>query len=91
MGRFIIEGEWSGYVSSQRRVVHRQVYPATDKTLRAWAEKTHAIRYTDGTCLVLSMRECRPRERVSEIRGYTKLIADCARHGVSSVADLPSD
>ena len=87
--RFIIEGEWTGYTSAQQKVVHRQVYPAGLKKLRAWAEKTHAIRYTDGTRLLLSVRECKPRERVTEIRGYTSLIDECARHDVNSVDALP--
>jgi hypothetical protein len=86
--RFIIEGEWSGYRSSQQRVVHRQVYASAFKKLRAWADKTHAIRYTDGTALYLTVRDCKPRERVVEIRGYTKLIENCARHDVSSVQAL---
>lgn len=87
--RFVIEGEWSGYTSAQQRVVHRQVYPAGRKRLRAWAERTHAIHYSDGTSLILSVRDCKPRERVKEVRGYSSLIEDCAYHDVSSVNDLP--
>lgn len=84
-GRFIIEGEWTGYRSSQQKVVHRQVYPGGRKKLRAWAEKTHGILYTDGTKLLLTVRDCKPRERVQEIRGYTSLIEDCAHYDVDSV------
>jgi hypothetical protein len=87
-GRFIIEGEWSGYSSSQRRVVHRKVYK-NRPMLRTWATKAGAIRYTDGTCLVLRVRDLKPRERVAEINGYTKLIEDCAHHNVTNVASLP--
>lgn len=86
--RFIIEGEWSGYTSGQRRVVHRQVYPASRKLLRAWVEKTRGIQYTDGTMLYLSVRDAKPRERVKEIRGYTELIEDCWSRDVTSVAEL---
>lgn len=86
--RFVIEGEWSGYRSSQQRVVHRQVYPGGRNKLREWAEKTHGIRYTDGTMLYLTVRDCKPRERVKEIRGYTSLIEDCFHNQVSSVAEL---
>lgn len=89
--RFIIEGEWTGYHDGQRRVVHRQVHPATSTQLRAWAARVGAIRYTDGTCLVVRVRDCAPREKIAEIRGYTKLIDDCARHNVNSVDALPSD
>ena len=90
-GRFVIEGEWSGYSSAQRRVVHRKVYEGSRKKLRAWAESTHAIHYTDGTSLYLRVRDCKPRERVSVIDGYTRLIEDCAHYGVTSVAELPCD
>lgn len=86
--RFVIEGEWAGYRSSQDRVVHRRVYPASHKALRAWAEKTHSIAFTDGTRLILSVRDCRPRERVDELNGYTRLIEDCARHDVASADAL---
>ena len=48
-GRFIIEGEWSGYRSSQRRIVHRTVHKGSWTKLREWAERTYAVRYTDGT------------------------------------------
>ena len=89
--RFVIEGEWTGYHSGQRRVVHRTVHDGAYKILRAWAEKTHAIRYTDGTCLVLSVRDAKPRERVKPINGYTSLILNCAHHDVSSVNDLPKE
>ncbi len=89
--RFVIEGEWLGYRSSQDRIVHRTVHKAAYKALRAWAEKTHAIVYTDGTRLRLSVRDCKPREKVQEIHGYDSLISACCRHDVSSVDALPSD
>ena len=88
-GRFIIEGEWSGYRSSQQRIVHRTVHKGSWKKLRAWAEQARAIRYTDGTSLWLTVRDCKPRERVQEIHGYDSLIRDCCYHNVSAVADIP--
>lgn len=88
MKRFVIEGEWSGYRSSQQRIVHRTVHSASYKKLRAWVEKTHAIYYTDGTALYLSVRDCKPRERVKAIHGYDSLISDCAFYDVSSVDAL---
>ena len=87
--RFIIEGEWSGYHSGQRRIVHRTVHPSSRNKLRAWAEKTRGILYTDGTMLYLTVRDCKPRERVKEILGYVKLIDDCFFYSVDSVASLP--
>jgi hypothetical protein len=86
--RFVIEGLWRGYRSGQDRVVHRTVHTASEKRLRAWAEKTHAIYYTDGTSLELTVRDAKPRERVSVVNGYSKLIRDCMTHDVNSVAAL---
>ena len=87
--RFVIEGTWSGYRSGQDCLAHRQVYPASYKKLRAWADKTYSIRFTDGTFLYLSVRDCKPREHVKERKGYTGLINDCYYHNVISVEALP--
>lgn len=86
--RFVIEGEWTGYTAGQRRVVHRQVYPVSRKHLREWAESAGAIRYTDGTLLLLRVRDCKPRERVEQIRAYSLLIEDCARLDVNRIDAL---
>lgn len=86
--RFIIEGEWSGYRSSQQRVVHRTVHKKSEKKLRAWAEKTYGIRYTDGTVLYLRVRDCKPREKVQQIHGYDSLIKDCVHFDVDNVQAL---
>jgi len=87
--RFIIEGEWSGYHSGQRKIVHRTVHKANRKRLKAWAENSGYIRYTDGTTLSISIRDAQPREKVKEIHGYDSLINDCVYHNVTSVNDLP--
>lgn len=67
--RYIVEGEWSGYTSRQRRVCHRKV-----TTRPKFLGKLQMIRYTDGTTLELSIRPCKKRERVKEIDGYSSLI-----------------
>ena len=85
--RFVVEGEWSGYTSAQRRIVHRSVHTRDREKFAA----LRAIRYSDGTSLILTVRDCKPREKVEEKHGYTSLIADCIRYGVSNVDDLPSD
>lgn len=85
MSRWIIEGEWSGYVSRQRRVVHREV--VTESKAKA-AEAIGFIRYTDGTALVLSVRAAKPRERVEQIRSYSSLIDQCIRAGHGDVARM---
>lgn len=89
MKRFVIEGEWSGYTSSQRRIVHRTVHKDCFKYLRKWAENNHSITYTDGTALHISVRDAKHRERVKEIHGYDSLISDCAYYNVNRVSDLP--
>ena len=86
--RFVIEGEWSGYRSDQQRVVHRTVHAGSEKRLREWCEAHHGILYTDGTMLYLSVRDCKPRERVQEKHGYDSLIRDCVDQNVTSVAAL---
>jgi hypothetical protein len=85
MARFILEGTWSGYTSAQRHVVHRQV---VTKPARFADIIKSGIRYTDGTALYLTMREAKPREKVTEIHGYDSLIADCVREQVCSVDAL---
>lgn len=78
--RYVLEGEWTGYKASQRRVVHREV-TTTPKQF----EHLRTIEYTDGTSLILSLRPCEPRERVKENHGYTTLIRRAALLGKSHV------
>lgn len=84
--RYVIEGDaqWSG----SRRVVHRTVHKPGCGKLRAWAERTHAIIFTDGTLLYLRVRDCLPRERVKQIHRYDALIANCNHYNVNSVEAL---
>lgn len=87
MTRYILEGEWTGYRSSQQRVVHREIlHPKRVARLSA----LHKIVYTDGTSLLISVREAKPRERVQPIKQYDELIRDAEkREGqVVRVADL---
>lgn len=66
--RYVLEGEWSGYRSSQRRVVHREVISEEIPL--------SCIRYSDGTTLDITVRPAKPRERVQKIGGYTKLVRE---------------
>ena len=79
--RYILEGEWSGYTSAQRHVVHREVITSEKRAERL--RQMHGIRYTDGTMLTLWLREARPREVVREINGYSSLIREAERAGES--------
>ena len=80
--RFVLEGEWTGYTSSQSRVVHREV--VTGKRVEA-LKNLHTIIYTDGTSLLLHLREAKPREKVQEVKSYTSLINDALRVGKARV------
>ena len=86
--RYVLEGTWSGDEVRQSRLVHRTVHSGSFKKLRAWAELVGSIRFTDGTYLKITISDCRPHEYVTEIKGYTSLIRDCALYGVASVEAL---
>lgn len=78
--RYVLEGEWTGYTSAQRHVVHREVVNVQRaERLR----KVHAIVYTDGTSLILHVREARHREKVEQINSYGSLIRDAEKAGKS--------
>lgn len=79
--RYVLEGEWSGYTSSQRRIVHREVITSEKRAERL--RQMHGIRYTDGTMLTLWLRDAKPREVVREVNGYTSLIREAERSGAS--------
>jgi len=90
--RYVVEGEWTGYTSSQRKVAHREVID-DKKVGKGFVEKLrnlHAIVYTDGTSLLVHTREAKPREKVEQVLGYKSLIRDAVYHGGSRVlvADL---
>jgi hypothetical protein len=90
MNRYIIEGTWTGYSSTQMRIVHRTVHKLPgERRLIDWATKTHKIIYTDGTALILTVRPCKPKEKIHEINGYSRLIKDCALFDKTRVVDLP--
>lgn len=86
MKRYVVEGVWSGYVSSQRRPCHRRVIK---KWLADSFAKIVAIRFTDGTTMDITVRPCTFREKVQEIRGYDALLdAAIGKEGFVSVDDL---
>jgi hypothetical protein len=92
MGRYIIEGTWAGYRSGQDHVAHRSVHESSERRLRAWAEQAFSVTFTDGTRLILSVRDCKRYERVKEKHaGYMSLIRDCAHYNVCCVADLMAE
>lgn len=86
--RYVLEGEWSGYQSSQQRVVHRVVVKGSRRKFLQWVSQTFEIRYTDGTGLRLAVREAEPREKVRVIDRYGELIWDCFFYRVAGVAEL---
>lgn len=86
--RYVVEGEWTGYTSGQRKIVHREVIT---KKRAERLKRLHAVDYTDGTSLLVFVREAKPREQVQEIHGYTSLLRKAEEHGGNrmSVRDLP--
>lgn len=86
MARYVLEGEWTGYKSSQQRIVHREVI--SEK--RAKNMKLSSIQYSDGTRLEIWIRPAEPRERVKAINGYSSLIRQAEKTGKEfvNVGDL---
>mgnify|MGYP003394541828 FL=1 len=85
---YCIEGEWSGYNSSQQRVVHREYTPKADRADAV--KKLGLIRYTDGTVLFLRTYGIKSKEQIlPKIDGYTSLIDKAIRTGISDVAKMP--
>lgn len=87
---FMLEGTWRGYRSSQDHVCHREYFSATGargKAFLEWLRKTHAIDFTDGTALLLSVTDV-GRKALPERLGYKELIHDCFFFGATSVAEV---
>ena len=81
--RYVLEGKWSGYTSDQRKVCHRKVISNP-----GYYKELTSVRFTDGTTLDLTIRKCKPKEKVVELDGYTSLIDKCVIRGVDSVDAL---
>jgi hypothetical protein len=85
---WMIEGEWSGYVSRQCKVVHREYVPKSrDAGFVAWCQRTFSIRFGDGTTLRLSVKEVH-KKALPLINGYGVLLRDCYYDGATSVDEL---
>lgn len=85
--RYEITGEWSGYNSKQRRIVHREYVKNKD-----FAEKVKAlgfVSYSDGTTLNLKVRQMSYGERKqSTINGYGSLIRSCIAKDTNDVSKI---
>lgn len=77
MERYIVEGEWLGHTSAQRKIVHRKVHRLTPKGFARFKAVT-SVSFSDNTVMLVSIRKSNPRERVQEILGYTRMIDDAA-------------
>jgi hypothetical protein len=63
-------------------MVHREVIPSSCRKRIERLRNLHSIGYTDGTSLILTLREAEPGERVKQIDGYSSLIRQAeAREG----------
>lgn len=88
MTQFIVEGEWTGYTSAQRRIVHREV---VDAKRADRLKNLKAIVYTDGTTLLINVYPKLHRGKIDTVNSYGSLIKDAEATGKSRVlvADLP--
>lgn len=75
--KYVIEGVWSGYKSSQQKVVHR--------TVEFCKPTVSTIQYSDGTTLDISVRNMKKYERVVVLDSYSKLIDQANRFGKAYV------
>lgn len=85
----MIEGTWSGYSSSQRRVCHREF---TNRAKFADAvRELRWIRFTDGTVLEINVTDIGDgrKSKPKPVNGYSTLIRECLYAGVNAVSDLP--
>ncbi len=77
--RYVIEGTWRGYRSSQDHVCHREIYKSNRKGGGPFLDvlrKMYSIPFSDGTALIVSVREAKPREKIQEKISYRTLIRD---------------
>jgi hypothetical protein len=72
--RFVVEATWEGYTSSQAHVCHRSV----ETYWRAGYEAIRWHQFGDGTGMSVHVRDAKPRERVEQKLGYSKLLRDLA-------------
>lgn len=80
---YTIEGEWSGYNSGQRRVVHRE--HTSSKKFAGEVNCLGCIVYTDGTRLELTVSQGKHGKPMD---GYRSLIRKCLAQGTQYVAEL---
>lgn len=76
--RFVLEATWRGY-DGRPRVVHREA-------LTVFRDRYAAIQsivFTDGTLMYVTVRDATPRERLTEIHGYTAVLHGAALKGLS--------
>lgn len=87
---FAIEGTWSGYTSSQRRVCH--LCYTTDVVFADAVKDLGSIRFSDNTYLYLSVKQVTDKSELRpENDEYDSLIRKCVDQGVSSVAGLKEE
>ena len=76
--RYILEAIWSGYHSGQSKPCHRTVTrrPGLYKDIKS-------VIFADNTHMTVSLRECKPREKVHEIHGYNQLFDKIIGRGLT--------
>lgn len=79
--RYLLEGYWSGYTYTQRKLVHREVITAS----RANELALRRVIFTDGTTLDLTVRPMDRGERIHPIISYSDLIYEAEHTGEKCV------
>lgn len=85
MARFLVEATWSGYRSSQSRVCHREII---HKRMAERLKKVVGFRFSDGTNMTLEVRQCKPREKVAAILGYSRVIHNASYKQLEGFLDI---
>lgn len=86
--KFIVECTWSGYKPGNEKVCHRSLIPVAQAVA---LQRLHAVRFTDGTYMTVTVRRRLKNEPVVEIRRYDKVLEEAWRKnaaGSVSVMDL---
>lgn len=98
MPTYAIEGRWTGPKSPAGDwdpFAHREFVRVDTKRAQDFLDQVRrmdAIDFTDGTALILDVRDVSGvhwTKRGKKRNGYGWLIRQCAKHGVTRVADLP--
>ena len=77
---YVIEATWNGYRSGQERVVHRElIHPRYFQA----ANGIGAISFSDNSCMEISVRPKKFREKIVKVNGYPEAIWGAINKGLT--------